>query len=146
LISNADKFIIYKSILVLILVFLISLGVAAYATYGERKVAAFMQDRIGPDRAGPFGILQPLADGLKMFMKEEIIPTVSNKFLFILGPSLAMLTALMAGVVIPWGGNISYRRSFLSFTNNRYQHWSIICFCCCFFWCIWYHDWRMGFQ
>jgi NADH-quinone oxidoreductase subunit H len=77
-------FIIYKSILVLI-VFLISLGVAAYATYGERKVAAFMQDRIGPDRAGPFGILQPLADGLKMFMKEEIIPTVSNKFLFILG-------------------------------------------------------------
>jgi NADH-quinone oxidoreductase subunit H len=96
-------FIIYKSILVLI-VFLISLGVAAYATYGERKVAAFMQDRIGPDRAGPFGILQPLADGLKMFMKEEIIPTVSNKFLFILGPSLAMLTALMAGVVIPWGG------------------------------------------
>ena len=99
-------FIIYKSILVLI-VFLISLGVAAYATYGERKVAAFMQDRIGPDRAGPFGILQPLADGLKMFMKEEIIPTVSNKFLFILGPSLAMLTALMAGVVIPWGGRLA---------------------------------------
>jgi NADH-quinone oxidoreductase subunit H len=99
-------FIIYKSILVLI-VFLISLGVAAYATYGERKVAAFMQDRIGPDRAGPFGILQPLADGLKMFMKEEIIPTVSNKFLFILGPSLAMLTALMAGVVIPWGGKLA---------------------------------------
>ena len=99
-------FIIYKSILVLI-VFLISLGVAAYATYGERKVAAFMQDRIGPDRAGPFGIFQPLADGLKMFMKEEIIPTVSNKFLFILGPSLAMLTALMAGVVVPWGGKLA---------------------------------------
>ncbi len=86
---------------------MISLGVAAYATYGERKVAAFMQDRIGPDRAGPFGIFQPLADGLKMFMKEEIIPTVSNKFLFILGPSLSMLTALMAGVVIPWGGKIA---------------------------------------
>ena len=99
-------FIIYKSILVLI-VFLISLGVAAYATYGERKVAAFIQDRIGPDRAGPFGIFQPLADGLKMFMKEEIIPTVSNKFLFILGPSLAMLTALMAGVVVPWGGKLA---------------------------------------
>ena len=98
-------FLLYKTILVLI-VFLVSLGVAAYATYGERKVAAFMQDRIGPDRAGPFGIFQPLADGLKMFMKEEIIPTVSNKYLFILGPSLAMLTALMSGVVIPWGGNI----------------------------------------
>ena len=85
-------FIIYKTILVL-LVFLISLGIAAYSTYAERKVAAFMQDRIGPDRAGPFGILQPIADGVKMFMKEEIIPTVSSKFLFILGPSLAMLTA-----------------------------------------------------
>lgn len=99
-------FIIYKAILVLI-VFLISLGVAAYSTYGERKVAAFMQDRIGPDRAGPFGIMQPLADGLKMFMKEEIIPSVSNKYLFILGPSLAMLTALMTGVVVPWGGDIT---------------------------------------
>jgi NADH-quinone oxidoreductase subunit H len=80
--------------------------VAAYSTYAERKVAAFLQDRIGPDRAGPFGILQPLADGLKFFMKEEIIPVVSNKFLFILGPCIAMLTALMAGVVIPWGNTL----------------------------------------
>lgn len=99
-------FILYKSLLVF-LVFLIALGIAAYSTYAERKVAAFFQDRVGPDRAGPFGILQPLADGLKMFMKEEIIPTVSNKFLFILGPSLAMLTALMATVLIPWGGDIT---------------------------------------
>lgn len=100
-------FLIYKCVLVLI-VFLISLGIAAYSTYAERKVAAFMQDRVGPDRAGPFGILQPMADGLKMFMKEEIIPSVSNKFLFILGPSLAMLTALMTGVVVPWGGTLSF--------------------------------------
>ena len=62
-------FILYKTILIL-LVFLVSLGIAAYSTYAERKVAAFMQDRIGPDRAGPFGLLQPMADGLKMFMKE----------------------------------------------------------------------------
>ena len=54
------------------IVFAITLGVAAYSTYFERKIAAFMQDRIGPDRAGPFGILQPLADAVKMFMKEEI--------------------------------------------------------------------------
>lgn len=66
-------------IILIISVFLISLLVAMYSTYAERKVAAFMQDRIGPNRAGPFGILQPLADGLKMFMKEEIIPDVSNK-------------------------------------------------------------------
>lgn len=72
--------ILYKFILVVV-VFGISLGIAAYSTYAERKVAAFMQDRVGPDRAGPFGLMQPLADGLKMFMKEEIIPNVSNKFL-----------------------------------------------------------------
>jgi NADH-quinone oxidoreductase subunit H len=61
---------------------------------------------VGPDRAGPFGILQPLADGIKFFMKEEIIPNVSNKTLFIIGPCIAMITALMAGVVIPWGGTL----------------------------------------
>jgi NADH-quinone oxidoreductase subunit H len=84
----------------------ISLVVAMYATYGERKIAAFIQDRLGPNRAGPFGLLQPLADGLKLFMKEEIIPTSSNKFLFILGPSLAMVTAMLTSAVIPWGDKL----------------------------------------
>jgi len=96
---------IFKSILAAV-IFLITLAVAAYSTYAERKVAAFLQDRIGPDRAGPFGLLQPLADGLKFFMKEEIIPNVSNRMLFVLGPCIAMMTALMAGVVIPWGGTL----------------------------------------
>lgn len=98
-------YLIYKLILVSA-IFGITLLIAMYSTYFERKVAAFIQDRIGPDRAGPFGILQPLADGLKFFMKEEIIPNVSNKTLFILGPCIAMITALMAGVVIPWGGSL----------------------------------------
>jgi NADH-quinone oxidoreductase subunit H len=66
-------------------------------------VAAFFQDRLGPNRAGPYGLLQPIADGVKMFMKEEIIPDVANKWLFILGPCIAMFTACMTGVVIPWG-------------------------------------------
>lgn len=96
---------IYKFILVLV-IFGISLLIAMYATYGERKIAAFMQDRMGPSRAGPWGILQPAADGLKMFMKEEIIPDVSNKALFIIGPCIAMLTACMTGVVVPWGGSL----------------------------------------
>ena len=87
-------------------VFAIALLVATYSTYAERKVAAFMQDRIGPDRAGPFGILQPIADAVKMFMKEEMIPAQSDKFLFILGPCIAMLTACMTGVVVPWGNSL----------------------------------------
>jgi NADH-quinone oxidoreductase subunit H len=94
--------IIQKFILVTI-IFAISLVVAMYSTYAERKVAAFFQDRVGPNRAGPFGILQPLADGAKMFMKEEIIPTRANPFLFIVGPSLAILTACIGTAVIPWG-------------------------------------------
>lgn len=83
-----------------------SLVIAMYSTYMERKVAAVLQDRRGPSRAGPFGILQPLADGLKLFFKEEIIPDFSSKFLFILGPCLAMLTAMMIGAVIPWGNKL----------------------------------------
>src|SRR5690348_18269289 len=100
-----SDYILYKLILTGS-VFGLTLLVAAYSTYAERKVASFLQDRIGPDRAGPFGIMQPLADGLKFIMKEEIIPNVSNKFLFILGPCIAMLTALMAGVIIPWGDTL----------------------------------------
>ncbi|MFN5238456.1 MAG: NADH-quinone oxidoreductase subunit NuoH [Bacteroidota bacterium] len=94
--------IIEKTALVLVM-FLITLGIAAYSTYGERKVAAFMQDRLGPDRAGPWGILQPLADGAKMFTKEDFIPKDSNKWLFILGPGAFIFVALMTSAVIPWG-------------------------------------------
>src|SRR6478735_948744 len=100
------SFLIYKLILVVI-VFTITLVVAMYATYGERKVAAFLQDRIGPNRAGPFGIFQPLADGTKMFMKEDFVPATANKKLFFLGPAIAMTTALLTGVVIPWGGTVT---------------------------------------
>lgn len=95
---------IEKCILILIIIS-ISLLVAMYETYAERKVAAFMQDRRGPNRAGPGGIFQPLADGLKLFMKEEIIPLNSNRWLFVLGPGLAMLTAMMTSAVVPWSSH-----------------------------------------
>jgi NADH-quinone oxidoreductase subunit H len=97
---------IYKLILCVI-VFVVSLGMAAYMTWGERKLAAILQDRVGPDRAGPLGLLQPIADGVKMFMKEEMLPGKSNRFLFILGPCLFMVTACMTGAVIPWGSGIT---------------------------------------
>ncbi len=97
-----DWFFILEKLLLIGLVVTLSMVVAMYATYGERKVAAWLQDRIGPNRAGPFGLLQPLADGGKLFFKEEIIPFVSSKFLFVLGPALAMVTALLTSAVIPW--------------------------------------------
>jgi NADH-quinone oxidoreductase subunit H len=98
-----DWYFILEKLLLVGFIVSLSMVVAMYATYGERKVAAFLQDRIGPNRAGIFGLLQPLADGGKLFFKEEIIPLISSKFLFILGPCLAMITALLTSAVIPWG-------------------------------------------
>ncbi|WP_099364988.1 NADH-quinone oxidoreductase subunit NuoH [Sphingobacterium sp. 1.A.4] len=99
-------FIIEKLILVVI-VFVITLVIAMYSTLAERKIAGFMQDRHGPDRAGLFGILQPLCDGGKFFFKEEIIPAGAHKSLFILGPTLAIITACISSAVIPWGQTLT---------------------------------------
>ncbi|RYF74610.1 MAG: NADH-quinone oxidoreductase subunit NuoH [Cytophagaceae bacterium] len=98
---------IIKSLVILAL-FGVTLLIATYSTYAERKVAAFLQDRIGPNRAGPLGLLQPIADAGKMFFKEDFIPAQASKWLFILGPCLAMLTALMSSAVIPFGDSIKY--------------------------------------
>lgn len=103
---TVDWLLLLEKLILIAIVVMASLVIAMYETYAERKIAAFMQDRIGPNRAGPFGILQPLADGGKLFFKEEIIPSHSNKALFILGPSLAMLTAMMTCAVVPWSGDV----------------------------------------
>jgi NADH-quinone oxidoreductase subunit H len=97
-----STFIIEKSVVILV-VFAFTMVMAMYSTYAERKVAAFLQDRVGPNRAGPFGLFQPLADGLKLFSKEEFTPNTPNKFLFMVGPGISMGTALMTSAVIPWG-------------------------------------------
>jgi NADH-quinone oxidoreductase subunit H len=100
-----DTVLIVKAIIV-IAIFAISMLMALYETYAERVIAAFIQDRVGPDRAGPFGLLQPLADGGKLFFKEDFIPTKADKWLFILGPAVAMSTALLSSAVIPFGDTI----------------------------------------
>lgn len=92
--------------IIILLIFGITLLIATYSTYAERKIAGFLQDRLGPNRAGPFGLLQPLADAVKMFFKEEFIPARSNKWLFIAGPCLAITTALMSSAVIPFGNTL----------------------------------------
>ena len=99
-------YLVYKVVLISIIL-LLSLLIAMYATLVERKFAGFIQDRYGPDRAGIFGILQPVADGVKLFFKEEYMPNTADKFLYVLGPSLTMLVALLTSAVIPWGGDLN---------------------------------------
>ena len=110
---------IIKFIIILV-VFGITMLIALYSTFAERKVAAYMQDRPGPNRAGYGGILQPLADGLKMFTKEDFIPNTKNKLLFVLGPGLFIVTALMTSAVI------HFRHGFV--------------------WRVWYYDWWLGIR
>jgi NADH-quinone oxidoreductase subunit H len=107
LLLSIDWIFFIEKIALILVIILSSFGVAAYATWGERKVAAIMQDRIGPARAGIFGLLQPLADGGKLFFKEEIVPDRSTRTLFIMGPALFMVTALMTSAIIPWGPDFS---------------------------------------
>src|SRR5436853_2480653 len=78
-------------------------GIDAYLILVERKISAYMQDRIGPNRVGPLGLLQPIADGLKFLLKEDIIPGHVDKLLFLLAPALALSTALFAFAVVPFG-------------------------------------------
>ena len=106
-ILQIDFFYFLEKLLLIGGVITFSLVIAMYTTYAERKVAAVLQDRLGPNRAGPFGLLQPLADGLKLFFKEEIIPLTSNKLLFVIGPALAMITAMLTSAVIPWGSTVN---------------------------------------
>jgi NADH-quinone oxidoreductase subunit H len=76
--------------------------VVAYTTYAERRISAWIQDRHGPNRVGPLGLLQPIADGIKNFLKEETMPATANRFWFVLGPMLSIIPALVAIAVVPF--------------------------------------------
>jgi NADH-quinone oxidoreductase subunit H len=101
-----DSAIIIEKGIFIVAIFAVTMFMAMYSTLAERKIAAWLQDRIGPNRAGKGGILQPLADGLKLFSKEEFIPDTQNKFLFLAGPAISMSVALMTSAVIPWGDKL----------------------------------------
>jgi len=90
-----------QSIMMILIVVLPLLGAVAYLTYAERKVIGAMQLRRGPNVVGPFGLLQPLADGLKLFMKETILPAEANRTVFILAPMLTFVLAMVGWAVIP---------------------------------------------
>ncbi len=101
-----DSAIIIEKGIFIVIIFAITMLFAMYETLAERKIAAWLQDRVGPNRAGKGGILQPLADGLKLFSKEEFLPNTPNKFLFVVGPAISMSVALMTSAVIPWGDKL----------------------------------------
>ena len=81
----------------------------AYTTLAERRISAFIQDRLGPNRVGPFGLLQPIADGLKNLIKEEALPGTASKSYFMLGPMLAMAPALVTFAVVPFAAPLPTR-------------------------------------
>lgn len=79
------------------------LGACSYLIWLERKLSAWMQDRVGPNRVGPMGLLQPIADGAKFLLKEDVIPDHVNKFLYLLAPCISIFTTMMAFAVVPFG-------------------------------------------
>jgi NADH-quinone oxidoreductase subunit H len=91
---------------ILVIIAVVMTGVA-YATLAERRVSAFMQDRVGPNRVGPFGLLQPVADGLKFFFKEDITPREAYKPLYMAAPLLTLIPALITFAVIPFGTSVT---------------------------------------
>lgn len=89
-----------------VIVLAVILGLMAYLTYFERKVIAAMQDRVGPNRTGPFGLLQPIADGVKLLSKEDLIPSGADRLVFLIAPLISFVLAPLAAAVIPFGGTI----------------------------------------
>lgn len=79
------------------------LGACSYLIWLERKLSAWMQDRVGPNRVGPAGLLQPIADGMKFLLKEDVIPDYVNKFLYLLAPCISIFTTMLAFAVVPFG-------------------------------------------
>jgi NADH-quinone oxidoreductase subunit H len=94
------------SVIVIVVILHLTLVAAAYFILLERKVSAWVQDRIGPNRVGTMGLLQPIADGLKLFMKEDFMPKGVDKGLFVLAPALTVIPAMVGFLVIPWAGSL----------------------------------------
>lgn len=92
-----------STVKILVIVFAVILPMVAYSVYAERRISAVIQDRLGPNRVGPFGLVQPIADGLKFLLKEDFTPGHVNKFYYWLAPALALIPALLSVAVAPFG-------------------------------------------
>ncbi|HKI51067.1 MAG TPA: NADH-quinone oxidoreductase subunit H, partial [Geothermobacteraceae bacterium] len=106
--SNSPLLFVAAMLAKILVVFGVTMGIVAYATWVERKVIGHMQTRLGPMRTGWHGLLQPIADGLKLFFKEDIIPTEASKVPFILAPMMILIPSLITIAVVPFGGDFSF--------------------------------------
>src|SRR5947207_7004489 len=98
-----DNYHFWWTVITIVVVFGAIQGTCAYLILAERKISAYVQDRIGPNRVGPFGLLQPIADGLKFLLKEQVIPNNVDKVFYLIAPTIAVSAALMAIAVVPFG-------------------------------------------
>jgi NADH-quinone oxidoreductase subunit H len=108
---------VFFSALKIVCMIAVLMPLIAYSVLAERKISAFIQDRLGPNRVGPFGIWQPLADGLKFLLKEDFTPAYVRKVYFWLAPALTMIPALLTVAVIPFGSNLGNQKMVIADLN-----------------------------
>src|SRR5688572_27097092 len=113
LLNNEYVIIAFK----IVCVFAIAMTMVAYSVMAERRISAFIQDRVGPNRVGPLGLLQPAADAVKAFLKEDFTPSYVRKAYFWLAPAIAFIPALLTMAVIPFGSNIGNQKAVIADLN-----------------------------
>ena len=111
------NFLVAIGLIKVIGVFALVMPMIAYSVVAERRISAFIQDRVGPNRVGPLGLLQPLADGLKSFLKEDFTPDYVRKAYFWLAPAITFIPAFMTMAVIPFGSNIGGQKAVIADLN-----------------------------
>ena len=115
--TSNEQFAIFSLLKIMIAVFAVVLPMVAYSVVAERRISAWIQDRIGPNRVGPFGLLQPAADGLKFILKEDFTPAYARKVYFWLAPAVAMVPALLTLAVIPFGSQLGSQKAVIADLN-----------------------------